>query len=112
MTAKTRKPLLLNLTLVAVLLLPLLYVLSYAPVVRCIKANQPEDPYRLFVADGSDLPMYLPVDWLIDKTPLKKPLLWWAGFWGVGADFYLANGVRSGVHFNIQFPLSMPSESP
>jgi hypothetical protein len=26
---------------------------------------------------------YIPVEWLIDHTPLDEPLLWWAELWGV-----------------------------
>ena len=30
-------------------------------------------------------PLYIPVEWAIDETPLVFPLLWWADVWGVGS---------------------------
>ena len=36
---------------------------------------------------GDDLTIYKPVDWLIDETPLREPLLWWAGVWSVRGTF-------------------------
>jgi hypothetical protein len=72
--------------------------------VRAVKVNQLEDPYRLYAADGGNLPLYAPVDWLIDKTPLKEPLLWWAHVWGVEEDFWFANAIRGGAHFSIDPP--------
>jgi hypothetical protein len=85
------------------------YVLSYAPVVRYVKARQPPDPYRLCVADGRDLPLYAPVDWFIDKTPLETPLMHWAELWGVEGDFALAQLLRKGCIPYIDPPWYQPS---
>lgn len=106
MTAKRPKPLQVNLTWAFVALSGLCgtYVLSYAPVVRCIKARQPEND-RLLAADGRDLPLYVPVDWHIDETALNEPLLWWADVWGVGSDFLFSNAIRSGVHFCMDYDM-------
>ena len=94
MTAKPRKPLLVNLTWAGVTLLGLaiLYVLSYAPVVSWSR-TAPTLPrgglpwvYTVY-RDGRELPLYRPCDWLIDHTPLQQPLFWWAGLFGVREDF-------------------------
>ena len=45
--------------------------------------------------DGDDLPVYKPLDWLIDETPLRDPLLWWADVWGVRGTFVKASSWRS-----------------
>jgi hypothetical protein len=37
--------------------------------------------------DGDELPAYVPIDWLIDNTPLEKPLFAWAALWGVEDEF-------------------------
>ena len=96
MTAKPRKPPLVNLTLVGVLVLPVLYVLSYAPVVRWKYDRLPAtDQFVGRPIDGSDLPLYAPVDWLIDHTPLERPLFWWAGVWGMRQQFVLSSAYRS-----------------
>ena len=61
------------------------YVLSYAPVVRyCIPppVRGFEKPPVITVA------IYRPVEWLIDYTPAKTPLLWWADLWGVWHPTY------------------------
>jgi hypothetical protein len=40
--------------------------------------------------DGADIPVYGPVDRLIDETPLRKPLFLWARLWGVETEFEYA----------------------
>ena len=55
----------------AVLLL--VYVLSYAPVER-LQMSMP-----LHLPNG----VHRPVEWLIDYTPLRKPLFVWADVWGI-----------------------------
>jgi hypothetical protein len=80
------------------------YVLSYAPAVRYVKARQQPDPFRLYAADGYDLPLYAPVDWLIDRTPLYTPLLHWAEIWGVESDFWMANFCRAGGCVSLSMP--------
>ena len=65
---------------------PLVYVLSYAPVVRLQEGADPQTyptEFVLFV----EYQFYDPVEWLIDNTPLEQPLIRWAGIWGVGTAF-------------------------
>ena len=100
MTAKPRKPLLLNLTLVAVLVLPVAYVLSYAPVYRALHTASPS-PFQDSRFNGSisrlpsaHVPGYAPVDWLIDHTPLREPLFLWADAFGVRSSFQHSHMVR------------------
>lgn len=56
------------------------YVLSYAPVVRYggheeVTSTLLRQSFIAVVpADGSRFPLYKPVDWLIDNTPLREPL--------------------------------------
>ena len=73
------------------MLLTALYVLSYAPVFRCVG-----DPgYRFgrgrsyYLTREGWQELYRPVEWLTDNTPLREPLLFWAGLWGeeVEEDF-------------------------
>jgi hypothetical protein len=76
--------------------LSVVYLFSYAPVVR-MQGGWKVHPsshtplgarVRTYVKepiDGDNLPLYQPVDWLIDNTPFQDPLLWWAqqcGVWG------------------------------
>ena len=56
-----------------------MYVLSYAPVVRF------SNGYRL--ANSREFPAYEPVDGLIDWTALREPLLVWADIWQVRGNF-------------------------
>ena len=80
----------------------LVYVFSYAPVVRM------KNPFILYSGtdykgfsptsgsiDGHNLPLFRPIDWLIDETPLRRPLLWWAELWGVRDCFELAHWRRA-----------------
>ena len=80
---------------VVLAVLMLLYVLSYAPVVRLMggwKTYATVDGFGNPATVkapiyGDDLPVYKPLDWLIDETPLRDPLLWWADVWGVRGTF-------------------------
>jgi hypothetical protein len=107
MTAKSRKPVLLNVVLASVLL-AVLYVLSYAPVVRFVLTSE-EDPGLAVVEfpdgevnvvgrrpyDGRVVAAYRPIDWLIDNTPLRAPLLWWADRFDMRFEFETASLSRS-----------------
>ena len=58
----------------AVILLPILYVLSIGPVIAIAeKFDHPHEPYQVF---------YAPVGWLHDHTPLQGPLRKYASWWG------------------------------
>ncbi len=52
------------------------YLLSYAPMVDALRSG------RLSSRPGM-LDYYVPVQWLIDATPARVPLLRWADFWGL-----------------------------
>ncbi len=76
---RTRGPLLRRLTptrrillVVATIALPCLYVLSYAPLMRS--------------GLGTFDDLFVPVQWLIDNTPLREPLISWASLWNVPAE--------------------------
>jgi hypothetical protein len=94
-----RKPLLANVTWTAAFALVLLvpYLLSYAPVVAYAEKHDLAQPTDLFdVTDGKELPIYRPVDLLIDYTPLRRPLVAWARLWGVGNTFAFGRWLRTG----------------
>jgi hypothetical protein len=56
------------------LFVPVLYVLSIGPVARMAEEGYlPRDSVR---------PLYSPVIWLHDHTPLQKPLEWYGAMWG------------------------------
>jgi hypothetical protein len=73
----------------------LVYVLSYVPVVRLMGGwttyatfdyhGVPQVVKKPIFSD--ELPVYMPVDWLIDNTPFEDPLMEWAGFCGVRGPF-------------------------
>ena len=64
---------------------PSLYCLSYAPLLQLWlgahgdRGNTPLMGLKLWQLDD----LFVPVQWMIDNTPLRQPLLWWAGFWDV-----------------------------
>lgn len=73
------------------MLAALLYVLSYPVVVRIRYGRQPPLSYQL--GDGN-WELYRPVEWLIAETPLREPLFWWAGVWGVGEAVEMRHEMR------------------
>lgn len=97
MTETPRKPVLPNVVLAIVLLVPG-YVLSYAPVVRSVQSGSEWGNWRfgeLVLAVGSaELAAYTPVEWLIDRTILKEPFMWWGDLWGVEASFRDGSRIR------------------
>jgi len=77
------------------LILSAAYLFSFAPVVRMHGGWKP-----VATTDGvgnpatvnaqiysDDLPVYRPVDWMIDNTPMQDVLYWWADVWGVRSPF-------------------------
>lgn len=78
-----------NVVLATVMLGIPLYVLSYAPVARSSMSSS-----GMMWVDGQHVPAYRPLDWIIDNTPLRRPLLWWAGMWGVRDAFELSSLIR------------------
>jgi hypothetical protein len=83
------------------MLLLLAYVLSYAPMFRVASGWESE----MVLPDGGPLGIYRPVDWMIDREPLRRPLLWWADVCGVGSNFSRARYERSGeINPEIPYP--------
>ena len=70
--------------IVILLMLPGLYVFSYAPAVMIwqSRTEPPGGTTRLL------LYFYEPAAWLHKSTPLQKPLGEWATLWGVDPDFW------------------------
>lgn len=77
MTAKPHQPLLLNVAWAAVLLLgvAVLYVLSYAPVVKA-------------TGRGNQF-LYRPCLRLYTDSPASRPLTGWASLWGEDVQFFI-----------------------
>ena len=110
MPSPRTKPSRTSLVAFVLIVTPLVYVLSYAPVVRVcgrtaevpftvrdrisVSYSLPET-YTLKPADASLYPTYQPVDWLIDNTPLRQPLFYWAEIWGVRNQFQAGVSFRS-----------------
>ena len=109
------KPSLTSLIAFVLILSPLVYVLSYAPAARVLRrtidvripptpaelmttALVSFEPVQIPCADGSLYPAYKPVDWLIDNTPLREPLFFWADICGVRDAF------EHGARLRRQFP--------
>ena len=87
MDARRRHPLV---PYVALPLVLLAYVLSYAPMFR-LTCGRGERALPM----GGPLAIYRPVDWMIDRTLLSQPLLAWARVCGVEAEFGSARFVRT-----------------
>lgn len=65
----------------------LFYVLGYAPTMSAIRNGRLPQP-------GGMLDFYVPVEWLIDESPLREPLLLWANHWGERGEFESASASR------------------
>lgn len=78
MRAARIKPSLTSLIALGLFLLPFIYVLSYAPVVRISGRSPLDDDLSVY---------YRGVDWLLDRTRRYEPHLKWAGLWGVEEEF-------------------------
>lgn len=86
-------------------LLPLVYVLSYAPAYRI---GKPAGWSRIDCQSA----VYRPVEWLIDNTPLDEPLYRWADLWGVRADVVWAAAFRAFDRGEATPVLSIEAETP
>ena len=87
--------------IIAVILVLLFYVLSYAPMVRFVRGPYHSPPPRVLfsISPNAFEPQnwetaYAPVMWLLDETPLNKPLLAWAELWNVDRYMYLSSFIR------------------
>lgn len=103
MKSSHKKPSITSLVAFFLIVAPFVYVLSYAPVVKiCRRSVETREvpraqlsvsfqmrpvAVRRELADGSLYPLYSPVDSLIDRTSLRKPLFFWADIWGVREAF-------------------------
>lgn len=76
---------------VALPILLLAYVLSYAPAFRLACGKESS-----VLPMGGPFGIYQPVDWAIDSPQLNRALLRWAGICGVDEQFSLANAMRTG----------------
>ena len=86
-------------------LLPLAYLLSYAPVYRMGKSSG-------WSRIDHPLAVYRPVDWLIDHTPLDEPLYRWADLWGVRGDVVWAAAYRGFNRGEATPIISIEAETP
>jgi hypothetical protein len=82
-----RKSLLVNLGWMTALLLVVAvgYSLSYAPAYRWKYGA--DTAGALGIPIDPEMPVFRPVEWMIDKSPLRSMLLAWSDVWGVGSSF-------------------------
>lgn len=80
-------------TLVLLFTLVVSYFLSYAPVCRMRLGSDDDLPMNSLVYQDEGV-LYRPVEWAIDHTFLKAPLLTWASAWGVREQQEVASGLR------------------
>lgn len=73
--------------------LPLMYVTSYAPVVRW-RSPAPSVVLGKKSSNASQPAFYRPVEWLIDNTPASGPLMLWARVWGVEDEIRVTSSMR------------------
>ena len=87
---RPRNPLFVNLAwaTVMVVVLSVVYVLSYPVAIRLMESPSPA--------------LYQPVEWLIDNSPLREPMFKWADYWDVGDAVRIMQVVRrmrnEGIH--------------
>src|SRR5262245_62047307 len=71
------------------------YVLSYPPAVTIAERLHLIRRGVFDGVDGDKLPVYKPVDWLIDHSVVRKPILAWAWCWGQYDNFELGSIYRT-----------------
>ena len=97
MTAKPRKPVLVNLAWANALLLVLVfpvYLVSYAPAAHLLNIQATADPpgwqpNRWWVVYG-------PAEWVIDRMPFRAHYLHWADWCGTGVEVRMGILTRTG----------------
>lgn len=93
MLSERTKPSFTSLVAFVLLLLPVSYVLSYAPYLACFYEDPPADSWETYgcqfcfdeeYTSHNHHAFFQPVEWLIDRTLLQEPLMRWGTVWGVG----------------------------
>jgi len=85
-------------------MLAMVYALSYAPALKWYDESDP-----LYAPFDASLLLYQPVEWLIDDTPLRKPLLLWADLWNVRPQTEHASTLRLHPELIIPQPGEIPA---
>ena len=79
--------------------IPLLYALSYPPVIRWYAGPDVEPWFKQPQFDTSELPFYRPLEYALDKMPWAyRPMMWWAHVWDVDAAVF--SGMLSRVDWS------------
>ncbi len=113
--ADTRKHSL-TIVLATLLLLPAVYVLSYAPVYRVQFGSSDNNNWHELGANR--IPGYQPVEWMIDETMFRELLLWWSGLCGVREGVSSASRIRIwylNIHYGnsgLEIPISAGRDDP
>ena len=76
------------------------YPLSYAPMVRSMGERHGTGWGSPLFYDGRDMPVYRPIDWIIDNTLLDKPMFVYACLWGVWTCRFHSHPGESGKNLN------------
>src|SRR5690349_2278465 len=78
-------------SVVVMIAVTVMYVLSYAPVLRW------HYPVRTIteISRSIHIPIYSPVEWLLDTEFASSPLLWWSQLWGVREQTKRASALRN-----------------
>lgn len=82
-------------TIAALMATPSIYLLSFAPMVKFNPG--PLDGF-IQISPVHEWEIYRPANWLIDHTPLRVPLMYWARIWGTESEFEFWSAWR-GIDF-------------
>ena len=101
MLSQRTKPSFTSLAAFFLIVSPVVYVLSYAPVVRIYGGNEfildediPWRPGNIGISVGPDYSFYQPVEQLTDNASIRPVMFWWAGLWGVRQHFEIVSFER------------------
>lgn len=90
-----------------IMLLACIYVASYPLVINVYERFRPikHGGVLIDVVDSDELPVYEPVDWLIDYTPFRTIILGWSDL--VGCRTHIEDGIiQREIHREYVKPLS------